>query len=121
MCKALEISSNILKYLSETETILKTLKLELKKCDLMRQDILHIIETSNFSAFEGYRLCKVLKDISTQRRKIKNELSILDSFCTQTLNVKETLNNIHQKILILENKKQNLKYSPKIFSDGVVL
>lgn len=45
---------------------------EMRKVDLMEQDVLHMIEFHNFNASEGYNFAKMLQEIRKERRKIKN-------------------------------------------------
>lgn len=45
---------------------------ELKRVDLMQEDVLHIIELMSFNAVEGYKFSKMLQIIRQARRKIKN-------------------------------------------------
>lgn len=50
----------------------------LKKIDQEIQDIMHVIELNNFSASKGYILAKELKKARQERRRIKDELELLE-------------------------------------------
>lgn len=47
---------------------------ELRRVDLMEQDVLHIIELLDFNASEGFKFAKMLQTIRRARRKIKDRL-----------------------------------------------
>ena len=47
---------------------------ELRRVDLMEQDVLHIIELLNFNASNGYKFAKMLQTIRRSRRKIKDRM-----------------------------------------------
>lgn len=80
--------------------------------DRQISDILHFIEFNKFSACEGYKLCKALKDISLQRRKVKNELELINIINTQTCN-HIAKGNTSKVIDNLCNKK----YAPRVLSE----
>lgn len=50
-------------------------------------DILHYIEDYNFSACNGYKLCKILKNLRIYRRKIKDQIIITDTLSRHTVNL----------------------------------
>ena len=80
--------------------------------DKQISDILHYIEFYNFSASDGYKLCKALKDLRLRRRKIKNELELINIVNTQSLNnVASGQNN--KAINGLDDKK----YAPRILQE----
>jgi chromosome segregation ATPase len=58
---------------------------ELSNKDRQIQDILHEIEFNNFSAFQGYQYAKKLKELGTDRRKVKNEMAQLQIYLSMTL------------------------------------
>jgi hypothetical protein len=95
---------------------------ELKKVDLMEQDVLHMIEFHVFNASEGYNLAKMLQEIRQERRSIKNRFEEkrkarhfirntykqLKNPLNQTLTTFEGLNN-HQ-----EGRKYTLRALPQL-------
>lgn len=60
-----------------TNEEVKRLKSELSTVDRSIQDILHVIELTSQNACNGYKLYRKLKELSKQRRSIKNRLFIL--------------------------------------------
>lgn len=85
---------------------------ELSNVDMAICDVMHYIEFNNFNACVGYKLCKVLKDLRLYRRKIKDELNIINLFETQTCdhlakgNTYDSLNNY-----------ANRKYAARVFGE----
>lgn len=54
--------------------------------DKQISDILHFLEFNTFSACEGYKLCKALKELRLKRREVKNELEIINILNCHTCN-----------------------------------
>ena len=75
-------------------------------------DIMHFIEFNNFSASDGYKLCKAIKDLRLRRRKIKNELELINIVNVHTLN-NVALGQTNKAITGLDNKK----YAPRVLAD----
>lgn len=75
-------------------------------------DIMHFIEFYNFSASDGYKLCKALKDLRLRRRKIKNELELINIVNTQSLN-NVASGQTNKAINGLDSKK----YAPRILQE----
>lgn len=75
-------------------------------------DIMHFIEFNNFSASDGYKLCKAIKDLRLRRRKIKNELELINIINVHTLN-NVALGKTNKAITGLDNKK----YAPRVLQD----
>jgi hypothetical protein len=67
----------------------------LRNVDMEIQDILHAIELSNFNASGGYRLSKELQKARQERRRIKEELEMMEPIIKDFLSfVKPTEKNI---------------------------
>lgn len=75
-------------------------------------DIMHFIEFYNFSASDGYKLCKALKDLRLRRRKIKNELELINIVNTQSLN-NVASGQTNKAINGLDDKK----YAPRVLQE----
>lgn len=75
-------------------------------------DIMHYIEFNNFSACDGYKLCKALKELRLKRRKIKNELELINILNTQSLK-QLALGKTNLAISGLDNKQ----YEPRILQE----
>ena len=80
--------------------------------DKQISDILHYIEFYNFSASDGYKLCKVLKELRLRRRDIKNELELIGIISTHTCN--NIANGNTNKAIDTLGKKQ---YAPRVLND----
>lgn len=63
------------------------LERELSKVDLEIQDLVHYLEFYSFSASEGYKIAKAIKDCRLRRRKIKDELQVINIMKTHTCNL----------------------------------
>lgn len=75
-------------------------------------DIMHFIEFNNFSASEGYKLCKAIKDLRLRRRKIKNELELINIVNMHTLN-NVALGHTNKAITGLDKKQ----YIPRVLQE----
>ena len=75
-------------------------------------DIMHFIEVNNFSASEGYKLCKAIKDLRLRRRKIKNELELINIVNMHTLN-NVALGHTNKAITGLDKKQ----YIPRVLQE----
>ena len=80
--------------------------------DKQISDILHYIEFYNFSASNGYKLCKALKELRLRRRDIKNELELIGIISTHTCN--NIANGNTNKAIDTLGKKQ---YAPRVLND----
>lgn len=70
----------IIDKLNEIDNYTQTLGDQLSIEDKKTSDLLHYIENNKLSAFECYRLIKEMKDIRTNRRKIKNDMELTKTF-----------------------------------------
>lgn len=80
--------------------------------DKQISDILHFLEFNTFSACEGYKLCKALKELRLKRREVKNELEIINIInmhnCTHIAN-----GNTNKAISGIEHKQ----YTPRVLTE----
>lgn len=95
----------------------------LSDLDLEEQDLLHYIETEKFNAVEGYKLSKKIKEIRLERRKVKNELALINIF---QQNSNKLINLENRRFLITtlgkESKKLiNSKYTYKKISKEQII
>ncbi|MET3700170.1 hypothetical protein SAMN05877753_1235 [Bacillus oleivorans] len=79
---------------------------ELRKVEQEIQDLLHAIELSNFNASTGYQLSKQLQKARKDRRRLKNELELLDSIKEFISYAKPTEKNINKIITDLRTTEQ---------------
>lgn len=80
--------------------------------DKQISDILHYIEFYNFSASNGYKLCKALKELRLRRRDIKNKIELINIISTHTCN--SIANGNTNKAIDNLSKKQ---YTPRVLND----
>ena len=80
--------------------------------DKQISDVMHWIEFNNFSACEGYKLCKALKNLRLERRRVKNELELINIINMHTCN--HIANGNTSKAIEGLDSKQ---YEPRVLSD----
>lgn len=122
MCKAIEYTNQLIEIYDNIENDFNTLKQELSQVDLYQQDILHIIESTNFNASEGYKLAKMIKDAREKRRVIKNELepmqSLKSSFIDKNIsNLKFVAQSVKNKDNILKTLTEEKIYQNRIIGN----
>lgn len=107
---------SLLQTLSEKFSTLQNnieyLSQEQSKVDREISDILHYIEFNKFSACDGYKICKSLKELRLHRRSIKNEIEMIKTIQTHNYN-NIAKGNTYNAIAGLENKE----YAPREFCD----
>jgi hypothetical protein len=114
MCLANDYILKIKSIISDISKDKDKLIKELTKYNYMQEDILHKIESSNFNAATGYYYSKLLKDVRTERRRIKNELEKLFSLYQSTTLYLEKLNSVNQTIENKEKKHSAPIYQPRV-------
>lgn len=80
--------------------------------DKQISDILHFIEFEKFSACEGFKLCRALKELRLKRREVKNELELINIINCHTCN--NMANGSTNKAIASIESKQ---YTPRILSE----
>jgi len=122
MCKASEILKNLISSYQEVNAEYNSLSKELSRCDLIEQDLLHLIENSNFNAAEGYFYAKKIKDTRIERRRIKLELTTIQKVVSN-IKISETLSHLSwlEKDVALQadRLKKITYYKPKILTEGI--
>lgn len=87
----------------------KRLLRELSTVDKEICDVLHYIEFSNLNAAQGYQAYKMIKERRIKRRKIKNEIAIVELVTRKKIS-DSLVEDIKKKIISLNNQK----YEPRI-------
>lgn len=82
---------------------------ELSNIDKQICDVLHFLEFNSFSACEGYKLCKALKELRLKRREVKNELELINIVNTHSCN--NIINGSTSKAIAGLETKQ---YAPRV-------
>lgn len=96
------------------------LEKELIKCDNERQDLLHYVELGKFNAYEGYKIAKDLQLVSRKRRKIKDELDVMQTAWSKLNGKLGNLNILNEAIGDVRKtlkQKENRYYKPRIRID----
>lgn len=109
MCRAKELSQKLVDTYNEIDVEFNRLGTIQSNIDLKQQDVLHYIENNNFSACEGYKLSKQLKDIRNERREIKTEIEAIKSLRDRIHQYKSNIIQTNEAIMKLEEKKEHLK------------
>lgn len=90
---------------------------ELSDIDLEISDILHYIEFHKFSASEGYKLAKMLQVARDKRRKIKDELDIVE--IVKSVDCKSLLNgNLVDRMDSLDSRMYTPRVLTELFKKG---
>lgn len=88
----------------DAENKKQKLKKQLKNLEDEQQDLLHYIEFANFNAVQGWKLAHDLKICRGKRRKIKNELDVIQFILNHEIDslayekIIEKISSIDQKI-----------------------
>lgn len=84
---------------------------QLSEADKEITDIHHYIELGTFNAYQGWLAFSMLKQKLTKRRKIKNELRVINELgaCKITSDMMADINNAI-------NQLENRKYSPRVLT-----
>lgn len=98
--------------ISDIDNRIGKLEENLSEIDMCIVDIEHYIENSNLNAADGYKAYRMLKDKRMVRRKIKNEMEILDLIRANPIldKVVEDINNKMDEI-------NNRPYKPRIMTE----
>lgn len=117
-CSDIDSSKYIVSMLSDVVAKLNCrhfeLSEELSKCDRQRSDVEHYIEfnTGKLNACDGYKAYKMLQDVLTHRRKVKDELQIVQIALDRVISPDNFI-DINNKIKSLETRK----YVPREFKN----
>jgi hypothetical protein len=99
-------------FIADSEARRDELESSLSEVDKEITDIEHYIEFGKFNAYQGYLAFNMLKQRLMKRRKIKDELIVLQQIgeCKITT---DKINSIQQAIHNLNNRK----YTPRVLSE----
>lgn len=111
-----EITS-IVNTLDEIDEYGSTLNGKLSELDSKEQDLLHYIENHKINILWCYRVVKEIKDVRTERRKVKNDMELISKFneiknrITSKENRQFVLTELHKKDKLLNMPYKNRQYS----------
>lgn len=98
-------------FVSETETRRGQLSNSLSTIDQEICDIYHYIEFGKFNAYQGWLIVKMLQSKFKQRRKVKNEMLVLQKLmdCKVNSSMIDTMKRIMEEV-------DGLDYKPRVLS-----
>ena len=99
----------------DLDTYKRNLPQMLSRIDGEICDIEHYIEFNTFSACEGFKLCKLLKDKRVLRRKIKDEINIVEILYRDWV-AEQKSENIFGTIEGMLNREYTPRALPELFS-----
>ena len=95
-----------------------TLMPKLSELDCKEQDILHYIEDNRVNMLYCYNIVKKIKDIRVERRKVKNDIELMEKWHTLKSRLSSNENNrqfiiaeLHKKEKALQTTYKNRQYS----------
>lgn len=94
-----------------------TLKQDLQIVSSERQDLLHALEFGRLNAIQRTKLVNELKEVQIKRRKIKDELEILDEIkrFASTVRLKERqINETIERIKRIEERHKTRTYTMRV-------
>lgn len=115
------IPEDMLKYMlvffQDTDKRLKDLREEQSKWDSIQDEILHYIENHKLDAIKGCKLLKILKQVRTERRIVKNEIDIVQSLKATFIDkyknkfIEKDIMQALKSLKELENRQNSPKYT----------
>lgn len=113
----------VCKILDELDIYNEQLPVLLSTLDKKRSDLLHIIELKSLNAPQRCKIIKEIKDIETERRKVKNDMEVMKYFKD---NQTKLLNIDYRQLLMggvgLTEKAQNeRKYTYKGYTEEEIM
>lgn len=99
--------------ISQLEQRKEYLKYLISKCDREISDIQHCAEFYNLNASQGYKLYKMLHNVTNKRREVKNEFNSISLILSSKITSAE-INNVNKSIYGIYNNQQ---YSSRVFDD----
>lgn len=112
--------SIVLDVLVEYPQKYEKLKQDLQIISSERQDILHALELGKLDAIQRTKLVNDLKVVQNRRRKIKDELEVLDEIkrFTSTLRLKERqINETIERIKSIKERQEKRTYTMRVRTD----
>ena len=99
--------------ISQLEQRKEYLKYLMSKYDKEITDIEHCAEFYNLNASQGYKLYKMLHNVTNKRREVKNEFNSIHTILYSKITSAE-INNVNKSIYGIYNNQQ---YSNRVFDD----
>ena len=105
--------SSLLQRLPETKEYLRQ---DLKQIEKQKLDARHYIEFGTFNAAQGYKAMKTYQEILRKRRKIKNELQVVEMIQECGI-APERFNALLKKIDAVLHQSYSPREMPELFAD----
>lgn len=111
----------IIESLDEIDEYYESLTGKLSEVDQKTQDLLHYIEYNKISILWAYKYIVLLKRLRVERRKIKNDMTILGKYSEQK---NKLLSSTNRKFLMSEihktEKQLDTPYKNRQYKDGEI-
>ena len=126
MCQAYNQIIKLMECFNSITEEYNRIYLEVGKCNLKQQDLLHKIENSSFNAAQGYKLAMELKQVREQRRDYKNEMAVIQEIKNNFVDKNESqLHDVFEsakaKNDTLDQLKENKVYNNRIDDNGKIV
>ena len=126
MCQTYKYAVELKHLFNEISDEYNRLYLEIGKCDLKQQDLLHKIESSSFNAAQGYKLAKELKELREKRREVKNDFAIIEVIKKDFVNrynqqLSKVLDSVMQKNSKLDQLTEDKVYINRVNDKGEIV
>lgn len=109
---------NVVQELNEIDDYDNSLSNQLSICDSKISDLMHLIESETLKTNQCYRIVKELKKLRVERRKIKNDMDLLNTYRN---NQQKLLNQNNRQMLLAElgkkEKTLNYKYNNRVYTE----
>lgn len=105
--------------LDEVENYGSSLENNLIEVNQKQQDLLHLIENNTLKTNECYRVIKELRNVRTERRRIKNDIELFNTFRLHKNQMLSIENRKFLKGLIDKKQEQllNSKYKNRVYTN----
>lgn len=109
----------VIQYLDELENYINTLEDKYIKINQKQQDLLHLIENNKLKTNECYRVIKELHKVRLERRKIKNDMELANTFKLHKTQLLSISNREFLKGLLTKKQEQLVtsKYKNRIYTE----
>lgn len=117
-----DLLKTMLVFFQDIDKRLEKLSKGLSIADTKQQELLHYIENHNLNAVESCRIIKLLKTVREERRKIKNEINVVqslkDTFVDKYKNkfIEKDLIQALKNLKELSEKQNNPSYTYKFLT-----
>lgn len=110
---------NAIEILDNLQDYVDNLNNELSNVDSKISDLEHFIEHNNINSKNAYRICKEMKQVLLDRRRIKNDMEISR---VMNINFNKLISKDHRKFLMVELNKAsgrlNKPYNKRVYNDN---